>query len=164
MRPRRCLRAARPNLRVGRLRYPATVCPDGWSPPHRVSGAGQNPAYRPARPPRLVDQEICSCCGFALRRYYARRCAIGAAKRTRPYAQRLKSSTTSEYATGVLRQLLRQIGLGTIWGRVLGGHGVSSSLVVKLAVGCAWRCIPNGGTQNVAAYFSIGLSQVVELR
>ena len=28
-------RAARPSLRVGRLRHPATVCPDGWSPPRR---------------------------------------------------------------------------------------------------------------------------------
>ena len=33
MRSRRCLRAARPSLRVGRSRHPATVCPDGWSPP-----------------------------------------------------------------------------------------------------------------------------------
>ena len=35
VRPRRRPRAARPSLRVGRLRHPATVCPDGWSPPHR---------------------------------------------------------------------------------------------------------------------------------
>src|SRR5690349_13732387 len=35
VRPRRRSRAARPSLRVGRLRHPATVCPDGWSPPRR---------------------------------------------------------------------------------------------------------------------------------
>jgi hypothetical protein len=33
VRSRRCLRAARPSLRVGRSRHPVTVCPDGWSPP-----------------------------------------------------------------------------------------------------------------------------------
>ena len=33
MRSRRCPRAARPSLRVDRSRHPATVCPDGWSPP-----------------------------------------------------------------------------------------------------------------------------------
>jgi hypothetical protein len=55
VRSRRRLRAARPSLRVGRLRHPATVCPDGWSPPCRRclrrGGGEQNPAYRPTRPP-----------------------------------------------------------------------------------------------------------------
>src|SRR5579884_2489603 len=38
VRSRRRLRVARPSLRVGRLRHPVTVCPDGWSPPRcRVS-------------------------------------------------------------------------------------------------------------------------------
>jgi hypothetical protein len=34
---RRRLRAARPSLRVGRLRRPATGGPDGWSPPSRLA-------------------------------------------------------------------------------------------------------------------------------
>ena len=34
-------RAARPSSRVGRSRHPATVCPDGWSPPrHRTRWCG----------------------------------------------------------------------------------------------------------------------------
>jgi hypothetical protein len=35
VRSRRRPRVARPSLRVGRSRHPATVCPDGWSPPRR---------------------------------------------------------------------------------------------------------------------------------
>jgi hypothetical protein len=35
VRSRRRLRVARPSLRVDRSRHPATVCPDGWSPPCR---------------------------------------------------------------------------------------------------------------------------------
>lgn len=62
MRLRRRLRAARPSLRVGRSRYPATVCPDGWSPPRRRwfsrGGVEQNPAYRPTRPPYVYDLHI----------------------------------------------------------------------------------------------------------
>jgi hypothetical protein len=62
VRPRRRLRVARPSLRVGRLRHPATVCPDGWSPPCRRwlrrGGGEQNPAYRPTRPPYVCDLHI----------------------------------------------------------------------------------------------------------
>jgi hypothetical protein len=62
VRPRRRSRVARPSLRVGRLRHPATVCPDGWSPPRRRclsrGDAEQNPAYRPTRPPYICDLHI----------------------------------------------------------------------------------------------------------
>jgi hypothetical protein len=62
VRPRRRSRVARPSLRVGRSRHPATVCPDGWSPPRRRclrrGGGEQNPAYRPTRPPYVSDLHI----------------------------------------------------------------------------------------------------------
>ena len=62
VRSRRRSRAARPSLRVGRLRHPATVCPDGWSPPRRRwlcrGGGEQNPAYRPTRPPRRAAVSV----------------------------------------------------------------------------------------------------------
>jgi hypothetical protein len=63
--PRRRLRAARPSLRVDRLRHPATVCPDGWSPPCRRclrrGGGEQNPAYRPTRPPYVAALLFTRC-------------------------------------------------------------------------------------------------------
>ena len=62
VRPRRRSRVARPSLRVGRSRHPATVCPDGWSPLRRRclcrDGGEQNPAYRPTRPPYVCDLHI----------------------------------------------------------------------------------------------------------
>lgn len=75
VRPRRRLRVARPSLRVGRLRHPATVCPDGWSPPYRRclrrGGGEQNPAYRPTRPPHVWDQRDQLVAGFPVRSPYA---------------------------------------------------------------------------------------------
>src|SRR4029078_12415412 len=49
-------RAARPSTWVDRTTPPATVVPDGWSPPDRPQGRrGQNPAYRPAPPLQASD-------------------------------------------------------------------------------------------------------------
>jgi hypothetical protein len=49
-------RAARPSARVDRTRPAATPVLDGWSPNGAPQGAReQNPAYRPAPPPRSSD-------------------------------------------------------------------------------------------------------------